>query len=685
MRASPQYTLPMRTSSQLPGGFQAVLVWTCLLAAGHGGQTPVQTPQEALLWQEDLADLSFQMETRHPDLFNRVDQETFQKAVSDLNAEIPFLSDPQIITRLMTIAAIPRDGHTSLNPFGPESRFFPLHLYLFSDGLFVVDARPPYEGLIGKELIRIGDKDVRDAILAVLPTIQADNSMTGLSILPVLLASALVLQGTGVIDDQIETSMSFRSMGLETAVTLRSVSILEALDWIAGPQALLRLPVRPQPLYLSDTNSFWFTHLTDSNTLFIQYNNVLASAPSGETLQQFVNRIEAFLASHGVDRTVVDLRHNNGGNNTTYAPFLNLLKQHPQIAQPDKLYVITGRRTFSAAQNFATALDLGSEAIFAGEPSGGSPNHYGDSVTTLLPNSLLPLGVSSIFWHDAPGDARFWIAPDLAASLSSSAYFQEVDAAVAAILEPASALPIEASFAVPDNGVFSRSTDDAGQGSLTVGYAQIEAAESMGVRTTMKASLVSSPPAGFAAFSLRQNGVLISEASVLAAPLIRRGRVHATIDGPVKTGIAIANPGVRPAVVSFYFTDSAGLDFGPGEITVPANGQIARFLDEPPFSAGSSLFGTVTFDSDLPVGLTALRGNTNQRSEFLITALPVVPLDLLPPQQCRGFSSICRWRGVDVRGSAGESGPSRAGGNSVLSKSGTAGHGYRIPDRSQEF
>ena len=49
-------------------------------------------------------------------------------------------------------------------------------------------------------------------------------------------------------------------------------------------------------------------------------------------------------------------------------------------------------------------------------------------------------------------------------------------------------------------------------------------------------------------------------------------------------------------------------------------------LDEEPFNGGDAVFGTFTFTADLPVAVIALRGFVNERSEFLMTTLPVAPL-----------------------------------------------------------
>src|SRR5213078_1273553 len=91
-------------------------------------------------------------------------------------------------------------------------------------------------------------------------------------------------------------------------------------------------------------------------------------------------------------------------------------------------------------------------------------------------------------------------------------------------------------------------------------------------------------------------------------------------------GVAIANPNNSGATLSFSFTDRNGQTFGAGSTTVAANGQIAAFLNQAPFNAGDSVAGSFTFTASVPVSVIALRGLTNERSEFLITTLPVADL-----------------------------------------------------------
>jgi tetratricopeptide (TPR) repeat protein len=119
---------------------------------------------------------------------------------------------------------------------------------------------------------------------------------------------------------------------------------------------------------------------------------------------------------------VLDIRNNSGGNNYLNRPiFYGLVKRADTIAKRGTFFAIIGRETFSAAQNLANQIDTHTEAILVGEPTGGSPNHFGDPLPMRLPNSKLQVGLSSVWWQDLdPRDFRPWIAPTIAAEPSSS-------------------------------------------------------------------------------------------------------------------------------------------------------------------------------------------------------------------------------------------------------------------------
>jgi hypothetical protein len=111
------------------------------------------------------------------------------------------------------------------------------------------------------------------------------------------------------------------------------------------------------------------------------------------------------------------------------------------------------------------------------------------------------------------------------------------------------------------------------------------------------------------------------------------------VNGPVNTGLAIANPNDEPATVSFFFTDANG-DFGHASTAIPAKGQIAAFLNQSPFNGPSLINGALTLNSSVPVAVLAMRGLTNARSEFLGSAMTVIDLHARPTQETSVFPHV---------------------------------------------
>jgi hypothetical protein len=155
------------------------------------------------------------------------------------------------------------------------------------------------------------------------------------------------------------------------------------------------------------------------------------------------------------------------------------------------------------------------------------------------------------------------------------------------------------------------------------------------------------------------------------------------IEEAVNTGFAIANPNDSAASVSFFFTDENGKDSKPGMLTLPPHGQIARFLSESPFHAPNAN-GTFTFSSEIPVSAVAIRGLTNERSEFLATTLPIANPDQ-PAEAALHFPQVADGGGWTTQFTLVNPTDETITGNvSYAGQQGTAGSSlaYSIPPRS---
>ena len=116
-------------------------------------------------------------------------------------------------------------------------------------------------------------------------------------------------------------------------------------------------------------------------------------------------------------------------------PLIKKLLKCEKINQPGKLFVITGRKTFSAAGICISLLEKHTHAIFAGEPAGTSPNFIGEEFEFELPYSHLRANISDREHHNANAvDYRTWIAPTIYAAPTFKDFTNGRDAAWEGIL-----------------------------------------------------------------------------------------------------------------------------------------------------------------------------------------------------------------------------------------------------------
>jgi hypothetical protein len=106
----------------------------------------------------------------------------------------------------------------------------------------------------------------------------------------------------------------------------------------------------------------------------------------------------------------------------------------PKLNQQGHFFLITGRNTFSAAQNFTTDLVRNANPILVGEPTGSSPNFIGETIRLELPYSKAQCSISDLYWQRSwPMDHRAWLAPQLPAPPVFALYKENRDPAMEAI------------------------------------------------------------------------------------------------------------------------------------------------------------------------------------------------------------------------------------------------------------
>jgi Peptidase family S41 len=403
-------------------------------------------------WRYDLHLMVREIERRDYAPFRKISRAQLETAVAALDAAIPGLRDNQVTVGFLKIMTLVGDGH-SVAVFGSERpelrRSVPLKFFLFEEGLFITAADTQHGDLVGCQVLRIGSHPVQEVMAKLEPIIPRDNATWLKTISPLYVRIPGLLNGLDLVPTEDSLPLTVRLPdGREREVTVVAEDIpLQRPDpdfpaiWFFLPRAaetwisLTQMRKAPTPLYLKHpATPYWFEYLADTKTVYFQFNLILDQ--KDEPLEDFLRRLFTFSETHDVTKMIIDLRANPGGDTTLVKPLIEGLIRNPNINKRGKLFVIIGRGTFSAAMNAAVFLERNTEALFAGEPTGSSPNFIGETVPVTLPYSRLMPCISDLFWESSwPWDHREWIAPLLYAPPTFTSYAANRDPAVEAIMD----------------------------------------------------------------------------------------------------------------------------------------------------------------------------------------------------------------------------------------------------------
>ena len=365
----------------------------------------------------------------------------FNKQYKELYNSIDKKTDVQITIALMKLMANVKDGHTAL--FLQSRKEFrlslPLQFYLFKEGVYIIATDQQHKNLLGTRVVGF-DKKATDEVIKVLSPIHSRDNESGLlNTLAGSLRIPTLLNGLNLISDPGKVELQLMDTnGKKFNAIIKADTTVARVDHKSVPATwvtLYQATGKPIPSYLKDPKSnYWFARIPGTNVVYLQWNQVRND--SKEPLNAFTDRLFEYINKNDVDKLVIDLRWNNGGNTMLLPYFINSVIRNDKINKRGNLFVITGRRTFSAAQNLSTFLEKQTNATFVGEPTGSSPNFVGEEDFITLPYSKLAMNVSDLFWQSSwPWDQRTWIAPSLYIPPTFKDYNANKDAALQAIVK----------------------------------------------------------------------------------------------------------------------------------------------------------------------------------------------------------------------------------------------------------
>lgn len=379
-------------------------------------RTSRTTSSRAAGWNGDL-DLALDVFLPADRAFNEAARRDFTRTIQSLRDSVEVLSDARIVAGLAEAVARSGNAHTRAYVLRNRSywRRYPIRVWWFDDGLYIVQSRPGLERLIGSRVTAIAGRPI-DEVATKVARLYAGNGSWQRYMTTYTLTSPDALLGQGLIEGDGATVYTVERDGSSQEVRIDPLP-LDRFDtpteswWALAPThedrtgpwvGALPRDTTLLPLYLRNpTQRYWFATLPQDDAIYFQYNRA-GDMPDGEPFASFGERLLATLEAERPSTVVVDVRFNTGGNIGVGWQVFEAIRDYAERLNPGRLAIITGPATFSAGIFHALQLSGAPAAVFLGEWPGDSPQFWSEGGNLVLPHSGLTLHYADGFHTYSP-------------------------------------------------------------------------------------------------------------------------------------------------------------------------------------------------------------------------------------------------------------------------------------------
>ena len=353
------------------------------------------TSAELVADVEQLVDL---IETKHVWPYRLVTKADFRAQVEAATRVISSQEqcDESCYVEVLKIVAALNDGHSVVRYNTREQLFgyLPLTVTWFKEGLYVTRVAEEHQYLLGAKLSAINDVTIDEVLEQLEEVIPHGNHSRFKKFAYSYLRMPGLLYGLGITDDPSEAQFTFL---LENETTL-SVRLQHMTDEVYERTNFLSYSdINPTtPLYSQNSSAYYWSHYDAENRIFYFKYNRIGNMDS-QRASDFAAHMWARVDSLEVDKFVLDIRNNGGGQFAYSMSFLQGILDRPKINKSGKLFIISGYDTFSATLDMLRNLEVKSEALIIGEPPGDYAASSGDPKEYILDNTEIEVELSSVF------------------------------------------------------------------------------------------------------------------------------------------------------------------------------------------------------------------------------------------------------------------------------------------------
>ena len=355
-----------------------------------------QTEMTVEKWKDDIETLFSTLESKHINLYHSITENEVKHEVDSLLIALPVLSDGEIFISISKIIRSLDDSHTGI---WAQSKFYdtyPLEFFVFSDSeIRVLRAPLNHPELMGAQLLSIDKIPLHEIIKEVLLIIQcADNWYSESDRLARYMKYSKVLKILGITKKEESANFTFLLENrAQKTVKLKSISNTDYSTSLGNPKAI-KSPFHFDKSVIG-TPYLWYQPIDELKTGYIYF----AGYPNTLQMRRFAIAVSRDIIQRGTKKIIIDVRNNGGGDFYVGLELVKLLSITDQIDWKNGVYVITGRKTYSAEMSNTAHFKELLNAKIIGEPTGANPNNYQDAEMFQLKNSKLRVQFSKRYYR----------------------------------------------------------------------------------------------------------------------------------------------------------------------------------------------------------------------------------------------------------------------------------------------
>ncbi len=392
-------------------------------------------------WIDDIDYMQTNLPQIHKNLYHSIKKEDFDKAIFDLKNDVPKFKDYEIECRLAQIVASIGDAHTSLYLNFDYSSTYPLKVWWFGEDLRVIKTDREHKDILSAKLTQINGIPISEIAKKTDSLISHENAQWLKAMDPQYIMMPDVLKMFDIISDY---TAEFTFTADDNSITKYKLSP-GALASANEAGVLDGTPVKPLRFQYNSNNFadslYWYKYIPEDKILYFQYNDCVDKKIARERgykdfekypdFEVFSDGIIKAISENDIDKFVIDLRYNGGGDSSLFTGLAVKLAVIDKLK--GKVYAMIGRETFSSAVFAAVDLMKSTDAVFYGEPTGGNVNGYGDTRPLVLPNSKMQISYSTKYFSLSDKFKENFI-PDVEVNDSFNDYKNGIDDVYEAVI-----------------------------------------------------------------------------------------------------------------------------------------------------------------------------------------------------------------------------------------------------------